>query len=84
MTPDIVMSHIKSAYLKYYDTAFWFNNDIIMRERAKLLNLDKNAAQEVFLETVLPYASKVSMADACKEAGVDDSLAAHLLCLEKM
>ena len=60
-TPTKLHDYIKSAYKDYYNSAFSFNDEIISQERQSFLDDGDVTSQELYLEAVLPYASKVSL-----------------------
>lgn len=76
--PGEVMDYIKEAYHKYYDSAFWLRDEYLMRERRALLEEPGLTAQDILLETVLAYPSEVSIADACRAAGLPPEVAQQL------
>ena len=77
-TPREVLSYIQEAYHKYYDSAFWIRDEAILRERRALLDQPGLTSQEILLESVNPYASEVSIADACEKAGLSPLVAKKL------
>lgn len=74
-TPDKVLSYIQEAYHKYYDSAFWMKDELLMKERRDLLDKPGLTAQEILLEAVLAYPSQVKVADACRQAGIPEEVA---------
>lgn len=77
-TPEEVLKYIQEAYLKYYDSAFWLRDDRILQERRELLGKGGLTAQEIYLESVYPYPSEVSVEDACAEIGIGKDVAKML------
>ncbi len=77
-TPAEVLDYIQEAYHKYYDSAFWLRDGALMEERRALLEQGGLTAQEILLEAVLAYPSKVSVEEACKEAKLPEGVAEHL------
>lgn len=69
-TPQIILRYIQDAYLRYYDTAFWLRDPNLLAERRALLNETGATAQDVLLESVLPYLSTASIAEAAAQAGL--------------
>lgn len=63
--PDQVLSYVRNAYLRYYNTAFWLRDPRIKAERQALLEKAGAISQEPFLEAVLPYPSVRTIASAC-------------------
>ena len=78
VTPNKVIKYIQNAYHKYYDSAFWMKDEILMQERQELLNESGLTAQDIFLEVVLPYPSEISIKDACNEIGLSENEADKL------
>ena len=74
-TPNSILQYIQEAYHKYYDSAFWMKDEILMQERRALLNKVGLTAQEIFLETVLPYPSETPIIEACSNAGLPEDVA---------
>ena len=72
--PISVYEELKEAYIRYLDTAFWLRSDELMAERRKLLKEDQFLFTEVLLEPVLPYDSKVDMAEVTSELGIDPAV----------
>ncbi|WP_432471795.1 DEAD/DEAH box helicase [Amphritea sp. HPY] len=77
-TPMEVLPYIQEAYHKYYDSAFWMRDEALMKERRALLGKKGLTAQEILLETVLPYPSEVTINEACLEAGLAPEVAENL------
>lgn len=69
-TPENVLQYISDAYLRYYDTAFWLRDSNLLAERRSLLSQSGASAQDVLLETVLPYRSTASITEAGAAAGL--------------
>ena len=80
-TPREVLQYIQDAYLRYYDSAFWLRDDRILKERRALLERTGLTAQEIYLESVYPYPSEVTIEDACAEIGLSSDLAKMLGCV---
>jgi DEAD/DEAH box helicase domain-containing protein len=77
-TPREVLSYIQEAYHKYYDSAFWIRDEAILRERRTLLDQPGLTSQEILLESVNPYASEISIEDACRKVGLPAAVAKAL------
>ena len=69
-TPSKVLNHIQEAYHKYYDSAFWIKDQILLRERRKLLEQPQLTAQDIYLETVLPYPAIISAEELSRDIDV--------------
>src|SRR5690349_6697308 len=73
--PIRVYDQIKSAYLRYIDTAFWLRDAALMTERRALLERNKFIFTDVLLEPVLPYDSVEALEDVAREAGISGASA---------
>ena len=76
--PQKVLSYIQEAYHKYYDSAFWMRDEVLMRERRKLLESPGLTAQDILIETVLPYPSTIPIQEACAAVGLGSDVALAL------
>lgn len=76
--PIDVFNHIKEAYVRYYDSAFNIKYEKLLKERGELINSPGVAAQEMLIESVLPYPACVSIKKACKDAGLSNEVAPML------
>ena len=54
-TPLILRETLASAYLRYFDTAFWLRDERLMAERRAILESSGSLYSECLLEPVLPY-----------------------------
>jgi DEAD/DEAH box helicase domain-containing protein len=77
-TPNKILEYIQEAYHKYYDSAFWLKDEVLMKERRALLEQPGLTAQDILIETVLPYPSEVPVKDACAEVGLSSKVAKEL------
>lgn len=68
--PLSVYDDLRSAYLRYFDTAFWLRDSRLMAERRALLEQPGYLFTDPLLEPVLPYDATVSLTDVCAEVGV--------------
>ena len=76
--PNQTLNYILKAYKKYYDAAFWLRDEGMLRERRALLERPGVIAQDVILETVLPYPARENAYAACKDAGLSESTSSSL------
>lgn len=76
--PVRVHEHVREAYRRYYDSAFWLRDAKIMAERRLLLERPGTMTQEPLLEAVPVYPSVRGIGEACKEAGLSPFTAQHL------
>jgi DEAD/DEAH box helicase domain-containing protein len=66
-----VYDDIRSAYLRYVDTAYWLRSDELMAERRRLLTNTNLLFTEVLLEPVIPYDATVDLAEIIASIGLD-------------
>ncbi|HVL40304.1 MAG TPA: DEAD/DEAH box helicase, partial [Fimbriimonadaceae bacterium] len=76
--PRTVMSYVRDAYLRYYDSAFWMRDEGVMAERKALLLEPGVMAQEPLLEAVPVYPSTVPVEESCARAGLSDAVGTRL------
>lgn len=76
--PLKMLSYVQEAYHKYYDSAFWMRDEVLMEERRDLLNQPGVTAQDLLLEAVLPYPSEIRIRDACLDAGLSGKVSKAL------
>lgn len=74
-TPEKVLNHLKEAYIKYYDSAFWLRDEKLLKERRNLLSAPGVATQELLLESVPPYPSSEAISDVCSNLGLREGVA---------
>lgn len=77
-TPESVLNHLKEAYIRYYDSAFWLRDEKLLEERRKLLSTPGVATQDLLLEAVPPYPSSEAIADVCSSIGLRNEVAGAL------
>lgn len=77
-TPLEVFNHIKQAYRRYYDSAFWMKQDALMAERRSIIEQPGVVAQDLLIESVLPYPANKPIQEACKNAGLSPEVASIL------
>lgn len=65
---------LREAYLKYFDTAYWLDNEHIMAERGDLLLEEGVLFADPLLEPVLRYPSTESLSQVIEEIAVDSSV----------
>ncbi|SER61044.1 DEAD/DEAH box helicase domain-containing protein [Pedococcus cremeus] len=71
-TPLSLRDDLASAYLKYFDTAFWLRDPRLLAERRRLLTAPGTLLSECLLEPVLPYDATVPLLDVTQEMGVSE------------
>lgn len=77
-TPNGIIRYIQEAYHKYYDSAFWMRDQVLMEERRELIDQPGLTAQDIYLEAVLPYPSIESIKDVCNKLGLSIKVADKL------
>jgi len=77
-TPLSLHDALKDGYLRYFDTAFWLRDALMMAERSALMREEGLIFREPLLETLLPYPDGPTIAAACASAGVDATSARQL------
>ncbi len=77
-TPLEVFEHIKAAYLKYLDSAFWLRDPEMLAERASLVAESGVLAVDPILEVSLPYQTSESISEVCDQIGLGSHIAADL------
>lgn len=61
VNPLRLAREMRDAYLKYFDTAYWLDDEQLMAERRSLLEADGTLFADVLLEPVLRYPSNQSL-----------------------
>lgn len=75
ITPISLAHSLRDAYVRYFDTAFWLNDDSVMEERKTLLEQDSALISQIMIEPVIPYESSQLLLDVTKQAEISDSAA---------
>ncbi|WP_396910632.1 DEAD/DEAH box helicase [Mycolicibacterium sp.] len=70
ITPVSLADGLRDAFLRYYDTAFWLNDESIMAERRALLEKPGALVGQIMLEPVIPYANTDRLIDVAAKAGI--------------
>lgn len=69
-TPQTLASGLRDAYLRYFDTAFWLNDESVMAERRELLEKPGVLLGKVMIEPVIPYANTELLSDVAARADI--------------
>jgi len=77
-SPLSVHDHVREAYRRYYDSAFWLRDQKLLAERRALLERSGTMTQEPLLEAVPVYPSVTDFDEACAEAKLSGFTAKHL------
>ncbi|MCD2144551.1 DEAD/DEAH box helicase [Gordonia paraffinivorans] len=75
INPISLANSLRETYLRYFDTAFWLNNEAVMKERRELLGEPGALLGKVLIEPVIPYESTVQLDDVAAECGIPKSIA---------
>ena len=77
-SPTQLASQLRDAYLKYFDTAFWLDDESVMRERRRLLGANGALVGDVMIEPVLPYLNTEPILDVAASAGIQPEIAVQV------
>ncbi|MDH6281547.1 DEAD/DEAH box helicase [Prescottella agglutinans] len=75
ITPVTLADGLRETYLRYFDTAFWLNDDDIMAERRELLGMPGALLGKVMIEPVMPYPNTARLDDVAATARIPESVA---------
>lgn len=75
LTPLSLARGLRDAYLRYFDTAFWLNDESAMAERRRLLEQPGALIGQVMIEPVVPYANTTLLTEAADQAGLPANVA---------
>ncbi|AKS35859.1 DEAD/DEAH box helicase [Mycolicibacterium goodii] len=70
ITPISLAEGLRDAYLRYFDTAFWLNDESVMEERRRLLELPGALLGRLMIEPIVPYANSAKLMEVGREAGL--------------
>ncbi|OBA39814.1 helicase [Rhodococcus sp. 852002-51564_SCH6189132-a] len=74
INPVSLANALRDTYLRYFDTAFWLNDEAIMEERRKLLAQPGALLGKVLIEPVIPYLNTVPLADVAAQTDLPISI----------
>lgn len=75
ITPATLAEELREAYLRYFDTAFWINDEEIMAERRKLLEEGDALVGQIMIEPVIPYTNTEPLLEVARRGGVSEGAA---------
>ncbi|MFF3566887.1 DEAD/DEAH box helicase [Nocardia jiangxiensis] len=78
ITPVTLADELRDAYLRYFDTAFWLNDESIMSERRVLLEQNQALVGQIMIEPVIPYANTQRLLDAAGQSGISEAAARNV------
>ena len=73
--PSKLAGDLRDAYLRYFDTAFWLDDESVMRDRRALLEAPGALVGQVLLEPVVPYLNVTPLLEVTEDCGIDDKVA---------
>ncbi len=73
--PLRLAADLRDAYLRYFDTAFWLDDENLMKERRRLLEAPGALVGSVLLEPLVPYPNVVEYYEVTRGCGIDDAIA---------
>lgn len=74
-TPLSLQRALEEAYLRYFDTAFWLRDSLMLAERRRLLSERGIVFQQPLLEALYPYTQRETIGGVCAGLGLDGALA---------
>lgn len=78
ITPPTLAQGLRDAYLRYFDTAFWLNDETVMAERRRLLERQGALIGKVMIEPVVPYTDTALLSDIAVRAGIPASIGTQI------
>lgn len=69
-SPTDIYAELRSAYLRYVDTAYWLRSNELMEERRALLTESNLLFTEPLLEPALPYEATVPLSEVTADLGL--------------
>ncbi|ULN48883.1 hypothetical protein MI170_05760 [Mycolicibacterium goodii] len=69
-TPITLAEGLRDAYLRYFDTAFWLNDESVMAERRRLLEQPGALLGRLMIEPIVPYANSAKLKDVGQRTGL--------------
>ncbi|MFD3406698.1 DEAD/DEAH box helicase [Kribbella sp. NPDC058693] len=73
--PTKLTRDLRDVFLKYFDTAFWLDDEAVMDERRTLLKAPGALIGDLMIEPVMPYANTHPLKDVAHRAGIDADVA---------
>lgn len=78
VNPTDLAQHLKDAYIKYFDTAYWLDSPELMAERRTLLNQKNQLLSDIYLEPIMKYGDTESYLDILSKIGIEKELGIRL------
>ena len=75
ITPVSLADGLREAYIRYFDTAFWLNDESVMSERKSLLAQSEALVGQIMIEPVIPYANTERLLDVSARSGISEAAA---------
>ena len=77
-TPIEVVTHVRDAFLRYYETQYWIRPQQLMDERKDLLLNNNSLFSEPVIELVNPYPATEDAASVCGSIGFSQDFSKRL------
>ena len=75
VTPITLAESLRDTYLRYFDTAFWLNDEAVMNERRELLAKPGALVGKLMIEPVVPYANTARLDSVASAVGLPQPIA---------
>lgn len=75
ISPIKLAAELRNAYFRYFDTAYWLDNEALMSERRSLLSEPGTLFQDILIEPVLRYPSTQDLREVALTIDVDPDIA---------
>ncbi|MEV6889374.1 DEAD/DEAH box helicase [Kribbella sp. NPDC051137] len=73
--PTKLARDLRDVFLKYFDTAFWLDDNAVMEERRTLLEARGALVGDLMIEPVMPYANTHLLTEVAHRAGINADVA---------
>jgi DEAD/DEAH box helicase domain-containing protein len=78
VNPTELAQHLKDAYIRYFDTAYWLDSPEIMAERRLLLNEKNQLLSDIYLEPIMKYGDTEDYLDILNKIGIEKEIGIRL------
>lgn len=78
ITPITLANDLREAFLRYFDTAFWLNDESVLAERRELLEKPGALVGDIMLEPVIPYTSTEPILAVAERSGIPEEVARNV------
>ena len=73
ITPATLAEELSDTYLRYFDTAFWTNDEETTAERRPLLKRDDTLVGQIMIGPAIPYTNTDPLFDVPRRSGISES-----------